>query len=79
MAWQIVCTPKSQGGLGLRKLDTWNEALMIKNLWNIVAGKESLWVTWVNMFKQGRSIWDVQKDKNESCMWKSILDSREKN
>ncbi|PWA88072.1 reverse transcriptase domain, Reverse transcriptase zinc-binding domain protein [Artemisia annua] len=26
VAWKTVCTPKSQGGLGLRKLDTWNEA-----------------------------------------------------
>lgn len=74
VAWKTVCTPNSQGGLGLRKLNTWNEALMTKNLRSIVAGKESLWVKWVNMFKlKGRSIWDVQKDSNDSCMWKFIL------
>lgn len=30
IAWKEVCKPKSQGGLGLRLLREWNEALMIK-------------------------------------------------
>ena len=31
------------------------------------------------MFKlKGRSIWDVQKDNNDSWMWKSLLDLRGK-
>ncbi|GJX63561.1 hypothetical protein Tco_0296461 [Tanacetum coccineum] len=44
LSWKTVCSPKSQGGRGLRSLDTWNEALLIKNLWNIAAKKNSLWV-----------------------------------
>ncbi|GJV20529.1 hypothetical protein Tco_1369549 [Tanacetum coccineum] len=44
VAWKTVCSPKSQGGLGLRSFDTWNEVLLIRNLWNIVVGKNTLWV-----------------------------------
>ncbi|PWA72453.1 RNA-directed DNA polymerase, eukaryota, Reverse transcriptase zinc-binding domain protein [Artemisia annua] len=79
VAWKTVCTPKSQGGLGLRRLDIWNEALLIKNLWSIASDKNSLWVKWVNMFKlKGRSIWEIQKEQNDSWMWKTMLDLRGK-
>ncbi|GJY81765.1 RNA-directed DNA polymerase, eukaryota, reverse transcriptase zinc-binding domain protein [Tanacetum coccineum] len=79
VAWKTVCSPKSQGGLGLRALSTWNEALLIKNLWNIAAGKETLWVKWVNSVKlKGKSIWQVQKEYNDSWMWKTLLDLRSK-
>ena len=70
---------KGQGGLGLKKLDTWNKALLIKNLWSIADDKKTLWVKWVNMFKlRGRSIWDIQKYDNDSWMWKTMLDLRNK-
>ncbi|PWA70878.1 reverse transcriptase zinc-binding domain-containing protein [Artemisia annua] len=32
-------------------LSEWNEALMIKNLWNIADGKETLWVKWANLLE----------------------------
>ena len=79
VAWKDVCTPKSQGGFGLKNLDIWNEALLIKNLWSIAVDKNSLWVKWVNVYKlKGRNIWDMQKDNCDSWMWKSLLDLRDK-
>ena len=57
VAWKNVCIPKSQGGSGLKKLDIWNEALLIKNLWSIASDKNYLWLKWVNMVKpRGRNI-----------------------
>nr|GEU29285.1 hypothetical protein [Tanacetum cinerariifolium] len=44
--WKTVCSPKSQGGLGLKSFGLWNEVLLIKNLWNIAAGKNTLLVKW---------------------------------
>ncbi|GKC79545.1 RNA-directed DNA polymerase, eukaryota, reverse transcriptase zinc-binding domain protein [Tanacetum coccineum] len=41
--WDKVCRPKSQGGLGLKSLHMWNEALMAKHLWNVISDKESIW------------------------------------
>ncbi|GJZ56000.1 RNA-directed DNA polymerase, eukaryota, reverse transcriptase zinc-binding domain protein [Tanacetum coccineum] len=38
VCWKDVCKPKSQGGLGLKPLHDWNEALMAKHLW-----RNNLW------------------------------------
>ncbi|GKC27774.1 RNA-directed DNA polymerase, eukaryota, reverse transcriptase zinc-binding domain protein [Tanacetum coccineum] len=79
VSWKIICTPKDQGGLGLKKLDEWNETLLSKQIWKIATKKESLWVKWVNLVKlKGRNFWDVQSDVNDSWMWKVILDLRRK-
>ena len=47
MAWKEVCIQKNEGGLGLKSLHIWNEALMAKHLWNVLTDKESIWVKWV--------------------------------
>ncbi|GKB03880.1 RNA-directed DNA polymerase, eukaryota, reverse transcriptase zinc-binding domain protein [Tanacetum coccineum] len=44
VVWKQLCYPKDQGGLGLKDLGLWNEALMSKHLWNIASNKESLWI-----------------------------------
>ncbi|GJZ44210.1 hypothetical protein Tco_0591465, partial [Tanacetum coccineum] len=43
VAWDDICLPKCEGGLGLRSLDLFNMALMTTHIWNIVSNKESLW------------------------------------
>ncbi|GJU68020.1 RNA-directed DNA polymerase, eukaryota, reverse transcriptase zinc-binding domain protein [Tanacetum coccineum] len=43
VAWEDICLPKKEGGLGLRSLDVFNLALMSAHIWNIVSNKESLW------------------------------------
>ncbi|GJS59063.1 RNA-directed DNA polymerase, eukaryota, reverse transcriptase zinc-binding domain protein [Tanacetum coccineum] len=79
VAWENVCLPKHQGGLGLKNLNIWNEVLMSKHLWNLASCKDSLWVQWVNVVKlKGRSIWEVNVESNSSCGWKQILSLRDK-
>jgi hypothetical protein len=39
--WNFVCSPKSQGGLGVLNLEAMNDALMSKWLWNMVYGKKN--------------------------------------
>ncbi|GJT83822.1 RNA-directed DNA polymerase, eukaryota, reverse transcriptase zinc-binding domain protein [Tanacetum coccineum] len=77
VAWKVICSPKSQGGLGIKSLGPWNEALLCKHLWNIVDNKESLWVKWVNVIKlKGKSIWEIQCEEKDSGTWKAILNLR---
>ncbi|GJZ08184.1 putative reverse transcriptase domain, reverse transcriptase zinc-binding domain protein [Tanacetum coccineum] len=42
VAWEVVCLPKDKGGLGLRRLDLFNKALMVSHIWKLLSLKESL-------------------------------------
>ncbi|GJU98264.1 polypyrimidine tract-binding protein homolog 2 isoform X1 [Tanacetum coccineum] len=44
VAWEVVCLPKNEGGLGVRRLDLFNKAPMVPHIWNLITRKESLWV-----------------------------------
>ncbi|GJU57111.1 RNA-directed DNA polymerase, eukaryota, reverse transcriptase zinc-binding domain protein [Tanacetum coccineum] len=79
VAWKTICQPKHQGGLGLKELDVWNETLLTKHLWNIATKKESLRVKWVNIVKlRGKSVWEIDIDKNDSWFWKNLIGLRDK-
>ena len=41
--WAVVCTPVSSGGLGIRKVRLFNEALLEKWLWRFGLEKDALW------------------------------------
>ncbi|XP_071740793.1 uncharacterized protein [Rutidosis leptorrhynchoides] len=67
VAWKTICLPKNQGGLGIKPLKRWNEVLLFKQLWKIIAQQESLWAKWVNVVKlKGKSIWDVGEESSDS-------------
>ncbi|GJY65949.1 hypothetical protein Tco_0468187 [Tanacetum coccineum] len=44
VAWEVICLPRNKGGLGIRKLDVFNKALMVTHIWNLLSHKVSLWV-----------------------------------
>lgn len=44
IAWERVCSPKSQGGLGFRDLECNNEAHMMKLAWQLTKDSDKLWV-----------------------------------
>nr|GEV48175.1 hypothetical protein [Tanacetum cinerariifolium] len=48
VSWESVCRPKEQRGLRIKNLQVWNEVLLVKQLWNVIAKKDILWVKWVN-------------------------------
>ncbi|GJZ97390.1 RNA-directed DNA polymerase, eukaryota, reverse transcriptase zinc-binding domain protein [Tanacetum coccineum] len=79
VAWKTICTPKSQDGLGIKRLGPWNEALLCKHLWNLIVKKDSLWVKWVNIVKlKDKNIWEVEIEENDCGTWKAILNLRSK-
>ncbi|GJY24379.1 hypothetical protein Tco_0398037 [Tanacetum coccineum] len=65
VAWEDICLPKHEGGLGLCNLEVFNRALMTTHIWNIVSNRESLWVRWIHTYKlRGGTLWDVQVKGN---------------
>lgn len=52
IAWEQICGPKTQGGLGLFNMLTWNVAALGKLLWALSFLEEKLWIQWVQAFKK---------------------------
>ncbi|GKB96391.1 reverse transcriptase zinc-binding domain-containing protein [Tanacetum coccineum] len=75
--WDVVCLPKDEGGLGIRRLDHFNSALMVSHIWKLLSLKESLWVKWIHAYKLcGRNFWDIPLRGNMSWGWRKILQLR---
>ncbi|GJU01943.1 RNA-directed DNA polymerase, eukaryota, reverse transcriptase zinc-binding domain protein [Tanacetum coccineum] len=75
----VVCCPKKEGGLGLKQLGDWNEVLLSKQIWKIIAKKEGLWVKWVNLVKlKGKSFWEIKEEGGDSGTLKALLKLRNK-
>ncbi|GJT98864.1 RNA-directed DNA polymerase, eukaryota, reverse transcriptase zinc-binding domain protein [Tanacetum coccineum] len=77
VAWESVCLPKTEGGLGLRKLNVFNKALISIHIWSILSLKESIWVKWIHVYKlRGHNFWDLPLSGNVSWGWRKILQVR---
>ncbi|VFQ67774.1 unnamed protein product [Cuscuta campestris] len=78
VAWVDICKPKTEGGLGLKDITSWNNTLLCKLLWNLAAKKDSLWVKWVhNIYIQGNDVWQWQPKKRNSVFLKRLAHVRE--
>nr|GEU31182.1 CASP-like protein 4A3 [Tanacetum cinerariifolium] len=77
VSWEVVCLPKDEGGLGVRRLDHFNKALMVSHIWKLISLKESLWMRWIHVYKlKGRSFWDIPHRGNMTWGWRKILQLR---
>ncbi|GKC14710.1 hypothetical protein Tco_1011492 [Tanacetum coccineum] len=73
VTWNVVCLPKDEGGLGIRRLDFFNKALMSVHVWNLLIKKTSLWVQWVHLYKiKDLNFWDIPCRGNMTWGWCSL-------
>jgi hypothetical protein len=77
VSWNALCFPKKEGGLGLKRLDVWNQSSMLRHIWSLFAKSGSLWVAWVKDYLlKGRSFWSINIPQNCSWSWRKILKLR---
>ncbi|GJX07924.1 RNA-directed DNA polymerase, eukaryota, reverse transcriptase zinc-binding domain protein [Tanacetum coccineum] len=72
VAWKIVCAPKSQGGLGIKRLRPWNEALLYKSIWevDIEDSDSGTWKAILNLRSMIRnSVWKKIRNGRNTNMW----------
>ncbi|KAI5652831.1 hypothetical protein M9H77_30018 [Catharanthus roseus] len=82
VAWNTMCLKKQHGGLGLRDIKRWNEALLARTLWNIHLKKDSLCCRrmhhiYIYIFSRERSIWTIMQKKNFLPLIKKLLHIRD--
>lgn len=71
IAWENICKPKQEGGLGLRSLKEANDVCCLKLIWRIASHGDSLWVKWVKTFLLKQvSFWAV---KETTCLGSWML------
>ncbi|KAK4384352.1 hypothetical protein Sango_3069400 [Sesamum angolense] len=77
VAWDQICKPKAEGGLGLRSLIIMNQALILKQLWRILQNDgSSIWVDWIQQNRLRHStIWTFNRSTGSWC-WKKMLKLR---
>ncbi|GJW80981.1 hypothetical protein Tco_0144956, partial [Tanacetum coccineum] len=74
VAWDVVCLPKDEVGLGVKRLDLFNKALMSSHVWKLLVRKYSLWVKWIHTYKiKHRNFWDIPCRGNMTWGWRKIL------
>ncbi|RVW46944.1 UDP-N-acetylmuramoylalanine--D-glutamate ligase [Vitis vinifera] len=74
--WEVVCTQKEKGGLGIQKIDLLNKALLGKWIWRFAFEKDIIWKKMIGV-KYGQEGFGWRT--NEACgafgvgVWKEIL------
>ena len=67
ISWDTICYPKSEGGLGLKELVSWNKACRLQSIWAIITKSGSLWIAWIQEYVlKGKSFWDLAESSTSS-------------
>lgn len=77
IAWDIVCSSKESGGLGLRRLTSWNKVLALKLIWLLFSAAGSLWASWIRLNLIGnRNFWELNPASSGSWIWRKLCKLR---
>uniref|UniRef100_A0A803NRV3 Reverse transcriptase domain-containing protein n=1 Tax=Cannabis sativa TaxID=3483 RepID=A0A803NRV3_CANSA len=73
-AWEKVCSPKKEGGIGFRKIPEWNQATLYKYVWALANKEDNLWVRCAHsVYIKLEDWWDYKFPQNGSWYWKQVV------
>ncbi|XP_078168462.1 uncharacterized protein LOC144562969 [Carex rostrata] len=75
ISWQKICESIENGGLGIRDMKTFNQALILKMVWQLASNSDKLWV---QIFKakyfSKAGLWAIKNKRDASPLWREIQD-----
>ncbi|KAG6630944.1 hypothetical protein CIPAW_13G056400 [Carya illinoinensis] len=75
---KAICLPKSMGGLGLKRMVSFNYALVTKYAWFLLNDSTSLWKDVISKrYLKSKTFLEVLPKSSDSCFWKSLLKQRD--
>ncbi|KAJ1694266.1 hypothetical protein LUZ63_010964 [Rhynchospora breviuscula] len=78
VGWQRVCKPYEEGGLGVKDLETFGEALFQKVVWSLMADEEKIWVKICkSKYYPMVGFWRAQNTGRCSKMWNQVIKKRD--
>ncbi|KAL3649275.1 hypothetical protein CASFOL_005678 [Castilleja foliolosa] len=77
--WDSICQPKVLGGLGFRRLDDINSAMISKLAWSLACNTDTLWVQLLKAkYLRGKNfLVDNLDHSSPSWLWKDIVSCRD--
>jgi hypothetical protein len=73
-AWKDICTPKNEGGLGIRNLQATNQSLILSTAWRIAQDPNSqLYNILKSKYFHDTSIWRAKPSVPKSAFWTSVI------
>lgn len=78
VAWDKICVPTDEGGLGFRDFNDFNLALLAKQLWRLLKFPHSLLARVMKgRYNKHTNPMNVEKANNPSYGWRSIMAAKQ--
>ncbi|XP_024009376.1 uncharacterized protein LOC112084468 [Eutrema salsugineum] len=69
VSWDSISYPKSEGGLGMRKMSSWSDTCGLKLIWMLFFRAGSMWVAWIRAKYLSHSPFWALNEENYSFSW----------
>lgn len=77
VAWDQICRPVNEGGLGIKDLATFNDDILMKYLWRLAQGSDSQWAQLMRAKYISRSLlWQSKRNYKCTIMLGSLMNLR---
>ncbi|KAK1327173.1 hypothetical protein QJS10_CPA01g01639 [Acorus calamus] len=78
VSWNLICRPKSEGGLGISRIDDWIRGSSGARFWELASNIPSMWASWIKKrYLRKENIWNCRPPNGSSCSWKQIIKARD--